>query len=650
MPLLATQKFPKLKSRKPSLIQLDSFVGGVNVISSETRLKKNQAKEATNCMLNEDGVWDIRWGSQQYGPTFDNDIDGFAEYRKADGTTELIVVEGGDVWRTTASGKTQITGATLTAGHACSFIQIGTYLYICNGHDVVTYYDGTDLVQYTAITVPANPALSRGAGLSAGDYTYYYQVTAVNAVGETTPCAEQNITVDQDRDVWDAANEYIKVDWDAVTNALKYIVYFADTTGYCVKLAEVITNTYTDLGSAEPNPYIYPPTANTTGGPKLGTIIISGNRLWGTEPDNPYYVYFSGTGVDLGNFNPGYGGGWVELEPGGRNRVTAIVDFQGDAHAVCESPEGRGAIWSVSLESQTIGSTTFTVPIPTKLVGATGTDAPRTIILVENDVVALGRKRAIVFGNEPGVLNVKRVNEFSRNVRPFIKSLDGSSFDGNCAYYYDAKIFFSVATGSGDPDKIMVFDRELMAWAEPWTVGVTQFGEYTTGGVTRFLGSISTKLFEFSANFEGDDGSAFQQKYVSPRIPISKDWTEFGKIKDVTVKLKGVKGTVQFEALGTGKNELFSSLKSGTITPGTSDTGIGWDKVGDFQMGSTSGTPTLFASESLIRYFTLNKLVRDIQFIVKTSGNSLTDKFVLTGLQAEGYKIKTGRPATWRLS
>ena len=643
-------KLPGLKARKTSAIEINEFVGGNNVLLSETRLKKNEAKESTNLMLNEDGVWDKRWGSQQFGPTFDNDIDGFKEYRKADGTTELIVVEGGAVWRTTSSGKTQITGATLTAGYSCFFVQIKTYLYICNGEDPVTRYDGTNLTQYVAITTPANQALSRGAGLSTGSYTYYYRVTAVNAVGETIPAAEGEITVDKNRDIWAAANEYIDVDWDAVSGALKYVIYFSDTSGYEVKLSEVSTNTYQDLGTDVPNPYIEPPDDNTTGGPKLKTIAISGNRLWGTEPDNPYKVYFSGSGVDLGNFSPAYSGGWVGLETGGRNRVTSVVDFQGKAHAICESPEGKGAIWEINLESQTIADTTFTVPIPTKLIGAIGTNAPRSIILVENDIIFLNIKRVTIFGNEPGVLSVLRSNEISSKVRPYIQSLDGGSFKLNAAYYYDAKVFLSVATSSGDPDKIMIFDREKIAWAKPWTIGVTQFGEFTDSSTVRFLGSIGAKLFEFSPGFEGDDGVAFQQKYVSGRFPVGADWTKFGKIKDCAIKLRNVRGTVQYQISGTGKDENFVNLASGDITPGTSDTGIGWDAVGTFKVGTTSGIPTFFASESLIRYLVLNKLIRDIQFTVKTSGNSISDRFTLTGLRAEGFRISTGKPASWKLS
>jgi hypothetical protein len=646
MPLL-TGNLPKLQNKKVAAITINDFEG-VNIQKSDTRLKKTEAKTADNCMLNEDGVWDKRWGTLQYGVTFDNDIDGFVEYRKTDGTTELIVVEGGSVWRMTTTAKTQITGASLTAGYDCFFCQTGTYLYICNGQDAITRYDGSTLSQYSALTTPTNLALSR-LTLSTGSYTYYYRVSASNAVGETAACAEVSIAVNEARDVW-SSGDGIKLDWTAVSKALKYVIYFSDTSGYEVKLTEVTTNTYSDLGTETPNPYIEPPDGDTSGGPKLKTICVSQNRIWGTEPDNPYRVYLTGTGVDLGNFSPAYGGGWVELERGGINRVNCVVDFQNQPRVLCDSPNGRGTIWEVDIETQSLADTSFTVPIPTKIIGSSGTNAPRTVTLVENDVAYLNRWKASILGNEPGVLNVLRVNEFSEPLRPYIKGLNGGSFSKNCSYYYDAKIFYSVATGSGDPDRIMVFDREKLRWYKEWTIGITQFGEFTdSGGVTHFLGSLDNKIVEFSEVYEGDDGTAFQQHYTSGLISIVDDWTKFGKIKRAFVKLRNTRGSVQFSFNGTGKTEVLSTLASESITEGTSDTGIGWDLVGAFQVGSTNGTPTFFASESVIRYLMINKLLREMQFDVQTSGTSLVDRFCLTGLMAEGYQLPTARPSDWRL-
>jgi hypothetical protein len=51
-----------------------------------------------------------------------------------------------------------------------------------------------------------------------------------------------------------------------------------------------------------------------------------------------------------------------------------------------------------------------------------------------------------------------------------------------------------------------------------------------------------------------------------------------------------------------------------------------------------------------LRYLVVNKLLRDIQFTVSTSGTGISDKFTLTGLAAEGYLIRTSPASTLKLS
>lgn len=466
----------RLSNKKKANIQVDDFAGGVNTLFSATRLKKNEAYEATNLILIEDGVWDKRWGTQIYpvsGTTFTNRPDGFSEYRKTDGTRELIVVADGVVIRVGEDGtKTTISGATFTQGTPCEFLQINNYLYICNGVDDLARYDGSTLATYTALAAPAwaGTPLARGGGLSAGSFTYYYRVTAVNSVGETTPNAEQSITANIARADWDAANESITLDWDAVSGALKYIVYFSDTSGFEVKLAEVEGGStgYIDLGGGGvdiPNPYVEPPTDNTTDGPKFSTIALSGNRIWGAKnPDAPWRVYFSGTGVNLGNFSPAYGGGWIDLEKGGRATTEKPVDYQGKAHILCKTDDGKGTIWQISLDSISIDTETFTVPIPTKIITSIGTPAPRSVIYVENDVMFFNPKGVHVLGNEPGVLNVLRTNELTAKIRPYVRGLNAASLDKICAYYFNSKVLFAVPSGEGYPDRIIMFDRERVSW------------------------------------------------------------------------------------------------------------------------------------------------------------------------------------------
>ena len=654
MPLTPSGKLPALKSKKLSTIQIDNFGGGSNSLFSETRLKKNEAKTAQNLLLIEDGIWDKRWGTAQYGGVeWTADVDGFAEYRKTDGTRELIVVADGKVWRVDPSGqsKTEITGATFTVGTMVYFLQINSLLYISNGVDALARYNGSTLAVYSQINAPSAVSGTRGAGLSAGAINAYYRVSAVNAVGETTASTEITVAIDKERDVWVpvANSAYINLDWPDVSGALKYVVYYADTSGFETKIAEVNASLYQDTGADVANPYIEPRADNTTGGPKFGPMWISGNRIWGTkDPNNPWRVYGSGTGVNLGNFSPAYGGFWIDLEKGGRATTSAGIDFQGKSNILCETPEGRGQSWQVTLESQTIGDTTFIVPIPTKIIASNGTPSPRGVVYVENDVFLPNVRGVNVFGNEPGILGTLRTAETSQNIRPYWRAQNLAHIGKVCGYYYDAKVFFSLPVSGTTNDRIVIFDRERNAWIQDWTIGVSQFGEFTDeDGQTHFLGAQGNKLIEFSENYQGDLGEAFEWRYTSPRLQVNQDFTKFSKIKRVFVRLRNAVGTIQFSVLGTAKTKQFSTLKSQSISQGNSDTGMGWDPIGTVQIGDTTGAPTVFAQQSLIRYFNINKLVREIQFDV--SGSSLDSRAAITGLLATGFALASAPPSDWKV-
>jgi hypothetical protein len=654
---LLARNIPLRTKRREFSFTVDDFNGGSNVLFSQSRLSKNECYEALNLMLAEDGVLKPRWGTKAWtSATWTNRPDGFTEYRKTDGTRELIVIGDGKAWSVSDAGvKTEITGATFTSGYVCYFAQFGTdssgnpYLYVGNGQDALARYNGSTLSTYTGLDTPTwdGTPIAR-TGLTTGSYTYYYQVSAVNEVGETPVSTEQSIAVNKERDDWDSSN-YVTLGWADVSNAKKYIIYMADTSGYEVKLGETTASTYADDGTDVANPYIEAPEDDSTTGPKLSKMCISGNRLWGIEPDSPWRVYFSGTGVNRGNFAPSYGGGWIEIEKGGRATVSDINDFQAKAHIFLDTAEGRGATWEIQLQATEVATTTVTVPVPSKLIGSVGTPAPRTSCLVENDIYFLNKFGINILGNEPGILGVLRTNELSPKIRPFIRnSIDETSISKSCAYYYEAKYFLSVPTTSGYPNRTLVFDRERGAWIKDWSIGVSQFGEYTdSDGSTHLLGISATNLIEFSDNFQGDSGEAFTWRYVSPRFSVDKNWMDFARIKHAYVRLRNAKGAISFSFSGTGKTKSFRALKSGTITSQASQTGIGWDMVGTVLMGTTSGTALTFQEESLIKFLRVNKMLRDFQWTIE--GDALGDQATIIGLAADGYFVKTGKPPSWRL-
>jgi len=271
------------------------------------------------------------------------------------GTTELLVVAGGVVYKSTNGGTwTSVSGATFTAGTQCFFMQMGgydssnafhNYLYIANGTDTLARYDGTSLTTYSALSAPASLSGSLVAsGLASGSYTYYAQVTALNTVGETVGSTEASITACLARENWVAGTDKITWSWNAVSSAVGYQLYLSDQSGYESLLTETTTTSFTDDGTTVINPYIQVPEDNTTGAPKFKSMTTSNNRIWATsDTANLYKVYFSGTGRNIGLFSDFYGGGWINLERGGREIPVAVKHYQsgsgtGMATVLCNNP------------------------------------------------------------------------------------------------------------------------------------------------------------------------------------------------------------------------------------------------------------------------------------------------------------------------
>src|SRR4030042_7109262 len=189
-------KLPRNTTKRNKLtVEITDFRGGTNKLLNEARLKLNEALTSKNLLNVGDGQWKPRWGTAYYGADIGDTIDGAAEYVKSDGTTEIIAVAGGVAYSSQNGGAwSSLSGASFTADVQCYFMQIAGYLYIANGTDPLARYNGTTLSTYNSINAPTGLAGTRGGSLSAGSYTYYAQVTALNEIGETVGSTDASCT------------------------------------------------------------------------------------------------------------------------------------------------------------------------------------------------------------------------------------------------------------------------------------------------------------------------------------------------------------------------------------------------------------------------------------------------------------------------
>ncbi len=644
---------------KQTLIKVDKFDGGYSSLIDEARMPSKFAVQSLNLMQFQDGVWGTRWGFDYYGKaiTGESSIDGAYEYIKTDGTRETIAIGGttGKIYKSQDRGDwSQIGSTTFTAGSTYDFLQIRSQLYICNGVDALARYDGSSLNSYTGITDISDLAFTL-SNLTSGTKIYYYMVTALNDVGETAGSNEITVAVNKVREEF-ATNETINLSWSAKAGAGRYNIYAYDQSGFEVFLGTTTTNSYVDVGSTVWNPFIEVPDDNTTAAPNFTAMEVSGNRIWATgDPDNPYRVYFTGVGQYLGYFSPFYGGGYIDLEKGGRDTPVRVVHYRkgnGDsvATALCSSPEGLGSIWQIEINSTTVDSFTFAVPLAYKIVGSIGSNATFSAVKARDNIGFANAKGIFFLRSKPQMLNVLSTDETSQSIRPDYRSLNQQEIDKICAYYYEGKIFFSATEGSAN-DIIFIYDLEHNNWTWKWTQGVKRFFEYTensTGdGRTHFLAVPVTgnRLYEISENFEGDFGQPFYQGYISPLIPVSEDKTNVLKLKESLVELGRPKGTLTYELLGLEAKKGFSSISSRTITSAVSNSGMSSDLYSDCLMSDTTDAPSSYSQASVKKSIKVRKRVYAIQH--KVYSQSANTKFQILYFQTKGRLLNKRTPSAW---
>lgn len=656
---------PVLQTKQETVdVGLRKFDKGVYTLIDESNMPEDAAVEAKNLMQKEDGRWSPRWGSDWYGVAVPNGeaIDGADMYVADNQDIHLIVVAGGKAYRSTDDGDswTELSGGSFTAGHKVAFQQIKSYLYMVNGNDPIARYDGsTTLDTYNALSTPGAPTVTRDSGSSSGSYTYYYAIVAVNDVGFTAASSETSETIDKQADNWNeggSSNEGFDLSWSAVSGATRYEIYRGDASGELVYLTTVNNTSYTDDGSIDTNTFRETPTQNTTDGPRVKDIALSGNRMWATGDNQDYWrVHWTGTGQYQGYFPTFYGGGWVDLEKGGKERPVKVVHYQdgkGNAYAtvLTSDPAGRGSIWQIELSSLTVGDTTFTVPVPVKIVGSVGTVAQYSVVYSGNDVLFFNKQGVFTLGSRPQLLNLLATNELSVNIRPTVRDLTGSAIDGISAIDYDGKIFASVPNGSSVNNQIMVYDQERRNWnPQAFDFGVERFLEYTdNSGDNHLLAweSGESRLIELNKDTQGDKGVAFETSYTSPLIHVTKDRVSIAKIQKVFLELGRPQGNINFEVLGSEPNDELASLQTLSIAPISS--GVGWStaKWSTQSWSDTSAQPQSIRTSSVKKVVYLRKRLNNVQFRITTSGRNV--EYILQLLRFRGFVLNTREPQNWR--
>lgn len=591
------------------------------------------------------------------------EMEGF-DYFDFDGAIHLVVVAGGGIVRSTDDGVTwdACSGATLTAGVDVNMNQNGGYLYITNGVDEIVRYDGTTTLQtYTALTTPAAPTVvETGSGLTSGtSYQYYYKCSRVNQVGFSIASdASTVIQTGLARESWSAGTNYATLTLPALSGTqTRFDVYISTDAVNYFYLGSTSTTTFVDDGSQIIIPGTSAPTDNTTQGPKVAELVNVGSRQYGVrDGDNRYRIWFTGVGNFAGAFSTAYDGGYLDWQEGGKYIPVKVEDYRDGkgtplATIWCKSADGQGCILQMSLDTFTVDDISVTVPSAYRLPGSRGTPAPKSVVNVLNDYMFYNSQAFYNLGSRAQFLNLLSTDESSANIRPTVKQITKSAESGIASIYFDARVYFSVPYGSSTNNFTAIYDTERRAWLpKAFTLGFKKFLRYTdVDGNSRLLAlkSGDTRLSEISSAFLGDYGEAFSTSLKTGLYPTTKNRFEFQWVEEGEVEFSNPQGRINVELVGVDRSRGFSTAKSETVDPSSTNTGWGsflWDTTA---WDDTTVVPDTFSESSVKRYFTVQKELNAVQWVITT--NTVDAQYVLRTLQTWGTRTLGGKPRSWRI-
>lgn len=673
---MAEQQIPKLSGvrKKLAKINITNWKGGYNSFLDDGRLPINALKTADNIILDQDGVPRVGWGDSVYGekPPVDGVGSGDDKFVKWDQDTRqieewLISVIDGEIYIARDGMDWQkVEGVKLSSGHECSFLQIDDKVFIANGHDNLCYYDIEENIMksFTPLKVPNAPKLERSADLTSGNYTCYYRITAVNDVGETKAGAAANINVNVMRDSWQNTTgsagkaQNITLTWDKVDGAARYNIYYGDASGQECYIDSTANTSYNDDARTSSNITLAAPEDDTTGGPKMSVLSYSDNRMWGTgDPMNPYRIYWGGVGQNNTSFSPFFGGGWIDIAKGGAEIPVVVKSYRdGKGESVntvfMAGANGRGSQYQITLNTMTVGTTTFVVPMVSRVVGSLGTTAPGGVVEAKNNLFFPSTQSFNTTGAKPDMLNVLSTDEISLAVRPNVRSISNRNSKTIQAIYYEGKIFWAVPYGTGYNNEVWILDLELNTWVRPWRIGVKKFISYVDSAGKEHLlyrpsyGDVGA-LRELSSTAIKRGGAPFEWTVSTGLLNFDETHMSFERVKKVYFEFLRTTGPLTITVYGSKKNKPLTRLKSFTVAAETGFNSIGvnnaiWNEAKWNEAEKYENNMSLTSLKKVVK---IQKLVNNLQ--IEISGKSTTN-FSLGVISVQGTPKTLADPSGWK--
>jgi len=600
------------------------FLGGLNDFQDETLIKESELTEAKNIILDVDGL-SPRPGSDSYGTASGDKVLGSIGYYQADGTREYLRFASGlnsKLQKLVTSTWTDIGTQTYDDDARMNFVQARNYVFTFNGVDPLTYYNGSTITAYTALTTPVGLAITPTG--SAGTTTYSYRISAFNSAGESLACT--SVATTTGNATLNATN-YNALAWTATAGATGYNVWGRYATGQGETwMATVYTNAYADKGQDTPSLTILPPPANTSEGIICSMAVFGISRVFASgNPTYPSRLYFGGIGDRITDFSwSAIGGGYIDIYKDDGSQIRGIVPFQGGIIVFKDN-----AIYKFSFADDG-------TQLLEEITRAFGGISFRSIKHVENDIIFAAKKDGRLafysLGNQENYAgSILRTNELSVKVSDHLRDVAVSELDNSAAFYFNNIYGCAVATGgSTKNDRIWCLDTRFGAWVYWEGMNANNF--------STFINSDGNENLYFGDEDDGDIVEMFQKSKNDRGVAISVNWATkafnqktFHRFKDY------YNPVVQFKDVTTSGAIIGDVIINGAIvaanftvnTVNSGGTGVGYELVGQLLPGAgTGGTPATFYSSDQIVELDTNQNSRSIKYNFRSSTINADYKFL----------------------
>lgn len=568
----------------------ENWKRGLNKLVSNTQIRPDELSDMIDCQLVEDGkIQCPRDGQKYYGSSSGSRVRGMYTYYKSDGTNKLLRTVGTtlQVYNISTASWDNVSGMAYTNNLDTNGVIAYDKLFLENGTDALTYYDGSSIQVFTAINAPAAPTVTRTG--TTGSYTFSYKITAVTAAGETTPSAAGSTTLNTD--TLDATN-YMTVTWAAVTNATGYNVYGRKTNGwfFLYYLEGNGSTTYVDKGSDTPNESFTTPEANSTGGQKGKYLALYKDSLFvAGDPASPSRLYYSGGGDKVSDFTVGGGGGFIDVSKNDGQKITGLIVFKDSLIIFKERSIYKFAF------------STSGAPSVEQINPAIGCIAPRSIVQVENDVFFASEFGIYTIGNEAGFsFDVLRTNELSARVRSIYQTIDPAYADKISAVYAKVAnknlvVFCYTESGNTYNSKAIVYDRERLGWYQWTNITANSFVSYKDStGTNRVLYGCDNSGYTKEILTGNDDFGSQINATFTLKSESFNGLNMYKRLKDLDLILRSPTGSITLTIIKDGV-ETVKTINLTTVQPSIN---FGHYLLSRFLLGVSYGTGSITSQDS----------------------------------------------------